>query len=723
MFRWYHFLSWAVMAWSTASTFGLQLDLASVDQEKTITASRIQQAIVIDGMLDEPQWELAKPIRDFVQQEPSNGEPASELTEVRLLYDDQNLYVGIYCFDSEGEKGIVINDIRRDFLRPRDNDGFAIILDTFDDDRNAFFFNANARGAKSDQQIGDDGGKRNRDWDGIWHVKTKINESGWQAEIAIPFKTLRFPNKDQQSWGVNFQRRIRRKNEASHWSSIPRPYAFNRVSRAGRLEGLVGIRPGRNLYVKPYITAPVLRRREDDVDFVPDAGFDVKYGLNSQLTLDLTANTDFSQVEADDQQINLTRFSLFFPEKREFFLENATTFQFGPGSLGGPGTFREFIPFFSRRIGISAAKLVPILGGARLSGRTGEYTLGFLSLQVDASEESPSTNFSVVRVRRDILGKSDIGGLFISKYETGGHFNRTYGADVNFTFFDSLNISSFLVKTTTPEIRGQDLAGYLGAGWTDSRLTLQAGYLSIQDNVNPEVGFVPRKGIRKGSGSFGWRSRPRDRFPSIRELEPLISAEYITNQDNILETRNVEGRFTIRFQNGGSIWFAGKSSFERLTEPFPIRTNQAIQVGDYSFNEYTLSFSSDQSRMLSGEFRVGSGGFFDGDKDSYRLTGRFQQPQFQVELSWGHDDVSLPSGDFETDLLAARLNYSFSTSMFLNTLIQYNSDLREIGSNIRFNLIHKPLSDFFLVYNERRSSTGEVAERALIAKLTYVFSF
>ena len=717
MVRWRHVLVWAVMGWSTASTFGSQLDAASADQEKKITASRIQQAIVIDGTLDEPQWELAKPIRDFFQQEPSNGEPASELTEVRLLYDDQNLYVGIYCFDSEGEKGIVINDIRRDFLRPRDHDGFAILLDTFDDNRNAFFFNANAKGAKSDQQIGDDGGKRNRDWDGIWHVKTKLNESGWQAEIAIPFKTLRFPNQDRQSWGVNFQRRIRRKNEASHWSEIPRPYSFNRVSRAGRLEGLIGIRPGRNLYVKPYIAAPLLRRREDDVDFVPDAGFDVKYGLNSQLTLDLTVNTDFSQVEADDEQINLTRFSLFFPEKREFFLENATIFQFGPGS------FRELIPFFSRRIGISKGQLVPILGGTRLSGRTGEYTLGFLSLQVDASEESPSTNFSLVRVRRDILGQSDIGGLFISKHAPGGHFNRTYGADVNFTFFDSLNISSFLVKTTTPEIRDRDLAGYFGAGWTDSRLTLQASYLSIQDNVNPEVGFVPRKGIKKGSGSFGLRSRPRDRFPSIRELEPLISAEYITDQDDILETRNVEGRFTVRFQNGGSIWFAGKSNFERLTEPFPIRTNQAIQAGDYSFNEYTLSFLSDQSRMFSGDFRVGTGGFFDGNKDSYRLTGRFQQPQFQVELSWRHDDVSLPSGDFEADLVATRLNYSFSTTLFLNALIQYNNDLREIGSNIRFNLIHKPLSDFFLVYNERRSSTGEVAERALIAKLTYLFNF
>ncbi|MDA2934056.1 carbohydrate binding family 9 domain-containing protein [Acidobacteria bacterium AH-259-D05] len=712
------------MGWFTASTFGSQLDFASGNQEKKITASRIQQAIVIDGTLDEPQWELAKPVRDFVQQEPRIGEPVSELTEVRLLYDNQNLYVGIYCFDSEGEKGIVVSDMRRDFLRPLDTDGFAIILDTFDDNRNAFFFNTNARGAKSDQQIGDDGGKRNRDWDGIWHVKTKINESGWQAEIAIPFKTLRFPNKDQQSWGVNFQRRIRRKNEASHWSPIPRPFRFNRVSRAGRLEGLSGIRPGRNLYVKPYITAPVLRRREDDVDFVPDMGFDIKYGLNSQLTLDLTVNTDFSQVEADDEQINLTRFSLFFPEKREFFLENATIFEFGPGSVGGPpGIFREFIPFFSRRIGISKAKLVPILGGARLSGRTGEYTLGFLSLQVDESGESPSTNFSVVRVRRDILRKSDIGGLFISKHETGGHFNRTYGADVNFTFFDFLNVSSFLVKTTTPEIRDQDLAGYLSAAWTDSLLTLQASYLSVQDNVNPEVGFVPRKGIRKSSGRFGVRPRPRERIAFIREFEPLISAEYITNQDNILETRNVEGRFTIRFQNGGFIWLAGKSNFERLTEPFPIRTNQVIPVGDYSFNEYTLSFLSDQSRMFSGGFRVGTGGFFDGDKNSYRLTGRFQQPQFQVELSWSHDDVSLPSGDFDTDLLATRLNYSFNTSMFLNALIQYNSDLREIGSNIRFNLIHKPLSDFFLVYNERRSSTGEVAERALIAKLTYVFNF
>ena len=297
------------------------------------------------------------------------------------------------------------------------------------------------------------------------------------------------------------------------------------------------------------------------------------------------------------------------------------------------------------------------------------------------------------------------------------------GADANLILLEYLNLSSFLVKTTTPELPDQDLTGFLSAAWVDSLLTVQGSYLSVEDNVNPEVGFVPRKGIRKSSGRFGVRPRPGERIPSIREFEPLISTEYITDQNNLLETRNVEGRFTVRFHSGGSISFAGKSNFERLTESFPIQDDQFIPVGDYSFNEYTLSFVSDQSRLLIGDFRVGTGGFFDGDKTSYRLTGRFQKPQFQAELTWSHDDVSLPSGDFDTDLVAARVNYSFNPSMFLNALIQYNSELREIGSNIRFNLIHKPLSDFFLVYNETRTSTGEVAERALIAKLTYVFSF
>ena len=708
-------------AWPTSAVLGLQLGPSGADQEKVITTSRIENSIVVDGILDEPEWNLAQPVMDFIQRDPRTGEPATERTEVRLLYDDQNLYLGVYCFDSAGSKGIVVNDIRRDF-DPRDSDGFVIILDTFDDDRNGFMFNFNALGAKFDMQAGDNGRKRNSDWDGIWYVKTQITESGWQAEVAIPFKTLRFSNQDQQIWGVNFQRRIRRTNESAQWSLVPRPYAPDRVSRAGRLEGLSGLRPGRNLYVKPYLTAPLIRRQGDDVDFVPDAGFDLKYGLGSQLTLDLTVNTEFSQVEADQQQINLTRFSLFFPEKREFFLENATIFEFGPGSRAGTLTnFRDLIPFFSRKIGLSGNGLVPILGGGRLSGRAGKYTLGLLSLQVDEFEDIPATNFSMVRVSRDIFGSSVLGGIFINKQLTHQDFNRTYGADANFTFFDFLNLSSFLLKTETPKIPGQDAAGRFGINWTDPLLSLEASYLSIQKNFNPEVGFVPRTEIRKAAGSFAVRPRPGDRIPSIREFEPSLNVEYITDQKNILTTRTVEGRFLVQFQKGAAIWFERKSNFERLTEPFQIRKDQVIPVGDYSFNRYTLSMSTDRSRTFGGSLKTAAGSFFDGDKNSYSLTGRFQRPQYLAEVSWSRDHLNLPSGNFDTDLVATRLNYSFNPRVFLNALIQYNSDLQEINTNIRFNFIYKPLSDVFWVYNERRASTGEVKERALILKVTYVF--
>ncbi len=291
-----HFL-FGVIFWGGLATFawGSQLDSVDAGAKKTATIQRIESELVIDGELDEPEWDLAQPFSDFIQRDPRTGASPSEVTEVRLLYNAEYLYVGVYCFDSEGEKGIVVTEMRRDFS-PRESDTFTIALDTFDDDRNGVVFDINARGARRDMQLGDDGAKRNREWDGIWYVKTQITERGWQAEIAIPFKTLRFGHEEHQVWGVNFQRKIRRKGETNQWSLVERPYLFNRVSRAGRLEGLAGIRPGRNLYVKPYISAPVTRRRGDDVDFVPEVGLDVKYGLGSQLALDLTVNTDFAQV-------------------------------------------------------------------------------------------------------------------------------------------------------------------------------------------------------------------------------------------------------------------------------------------------------------------------------------------------------------------------------------------------------------------------------------------
>ena len=492
------------------------------DPEKKVTAVHIQSPILIDGNLDEPEWSLAQPATDFVQQEPLMGEPSTERTEVRMLYDDENLYLGVYCFDSAGSEGITITDISRDYA-PRETDTFTMVFDTFNDKRNSFIFGTNAGGAKRDGQTAGDSERRNYDWDTVWHVKTKITEQGWQAEIAIPFRSLRFREVEEQVRGVNFGRRIRRKNEYTHWSPIPRPHRTSRVSLAGELNGLSGIRQGRNLYLKPYLLTPVVRREGDDVDFLFDVGFDLKYGVTSELALDVTLNTDFSQVEADLQQINLTRFPLFFPEKREFFLENAPLFQVRRVGRGLRNSSRDLIAFFSRRIGLSQGRVVPILGGARVTGRVGPYGIGFLSIQTDEFEELPSTNFTVARVQRDILGNSDVGGIFINK-QGGGQYNRTYGVDGRLQFFQNLEIASFFLKTDTPGLSGEDTSASAFVGWADHRYDIQAEYLSIEDNFNPEVGFIPRKGIRKSRGEFNLKLRPGRESPGCGSSDPLLES-------------------------------------------------------------------------------------------------------------------------------------------------------------------------------------------------------
>jgi len=691
--------------------------------DKKISAAYIDSPITIDGELGELQWSQVEPAANFIQKEPLQGEPATEPTEVRLLYDDENLYVGIFCFDSIGEASIVVSDIRRDYS-DGENDHFAIVLDTFDDDRTGFLFATNPEGAKRDAQISLQGNP-NFDWDAIWDVKTKITPRGWQAEMAIPFKTLRFRQVQNQTWGINFVRRIRRKNEDTHWSPVPRPYRLSRMDFAGTLEGLSGIRQGRNLYLKPYLSTPLTRREGDDVDFLPEVGLDVKYGVTPGLTLDLTVNTDFAQVEADEQQINLTRFSLFFPEKREFFLENASIFQFGKVGRGfGPGAGGDLIPFFTRRIGIFGGRLVPILGGARVTGRAGPYSLGVLSMQADDFEKVPSTNFSVVRVRRDIFGNSDLGGLLVNKQEIDGRFNRTYGADLNLRFYNNLDINASLLKTDTTSVDDQEMASTFSVTWSDPRFDMEARYLDIEENFNPEVGFVPRKDMRKSRGKFTYKPRPGERIPWIREFKPSVSVDYIANQENELETRFLNAEFTILFPDSSSLRFRRTATFERLQDPFQIRSDQAIPVGDYQYQAYSMLFSGDRSRMVSGAVGLEKGGFFDGNQKLYSLGFLFQPGhRLSTETSWNYGEFKLPSGDFTTNLLRTRFQYSFSTTMFLNALIQYNNALREISSNIRFNWIYKPLSDFFLVYNERRSTTGEVRERAIIAKFTYVFDF
>ncbi|MEE2822831.1 MAG: DUF5916 domain-containing protein [Acidobacteriota bacterium] len=732
-----HWHSSHLLMWSLGillSAFTGQPEATSLSQNKSqnkkTTAIYIESPITVDGELDESEWSLAKPVSDFLQQEPNNGELSTERTEVRILYDTTTLYLGVYCFDSAGKEGLVVNDVNRDFFQ-FDTDSFGVLLDTFDDNRNGFLFNTNPQGAKFDSQVGGDGSIFNREWNAIWYVKSKITNAGWQLEIAIPFKSLRFGKKKIDSWGINFQRRIRRKNEDAFWVLPPRPFSMARVSLAGTLEGIQTKSIGPNLSIKPYLSAPIVQAEADDVDFQPEVGLDIKYGLTSQLTLDISANTDFAQVEADNQQINLTRFSLFFPEKREFFLENAPIFQFG--RQGGrfrrvAGSFEQVpadvIPFFSRRIGISESRLVPVLGGARVTGRTGHYTLGIFSMQTDDHNDDPSTNFSVVRIRRDILKSSDIGGLFINKHAASDRYNRTYGVDANLNFARGLDLTSYVLKTETPGINNKDMAGSVSLAWTDSKIEAEAQHTVIGENFNPEVGFVPRVGIEKSMGRFSWAPRPGEKIPWIRSFVPIVEANYITDDERMLLTRKLETRLWMEFQNGSRLSVARQFRFERLTEPFFIRPTQMIPVGDYPFSEYSLIFNSDSSRMLSIGLRATTGNFFDGERDVYRFQVIFRKNyRFEARITWDHNDLRLPSGDFSTDLIIARTQYSFSNNLFLKGLIQYNSAFNQISSNIRFNFIHRPLSDFFLIYNEKRSTKGEVFERALIAKLTYTFSF
>ena len=738
-----------LFSYSIPSLCAQQIDFLNIHKEKKVTAVYIkEEGIVVDGELDESDWNLAEPAKDFAQGEPLVGEPATEPTEVRLLYDRKNLYIGVYCFDSEGKKGIVVNDMARDFYS-RNDDTFHVVFDTFDDDRNGIAFGTNPKGARRDLQVGANGSSYNSDWDGVWHVKAKITDRGWQAEFAIPFKTLRFPRGEIQLWGVNFGRGIRRKNEETYWSPIPRAYRLYRVSLAGTLDGINGVRQGRNLYVKPYVSAPVLRREDDDIDFMPDAGFDVKYGVTSGLTLDLTVNTDFAQVEADQAQINFTRFSLFFPEKREFFLENREIFEFGNvGRRGFSGRSRsglyrprnDLIPFFSRRIGISDdGDLIPILGGGRLTGRAGKYRMGIISMQADEFGKTPSTNFSVARVRRDVFQNSDIGMIFVNKDENGGHFNRTYGMDANFNFFNYLDVSSYVLGTETPGIQDKDMAGFFRMAWRrpllDNRLVadLAASHISIEENFNAEAGFVPRggydveeqtgEGMRKTNVEIEFQPRPGESIPWVRDFRPKVEIDYITDQENVLQTREVQSRFRVFFNNSSSLSVSRRSTFERLTEEDEI-LDEMLSAGDYQFAETSALYSSDRSRMFSGLVRWSSGSFYNGHRDSYTVGTTFSpNAQLGVDILWSHSDLSFPSRDFSTDLVTTRLAYSFTTNMFVNALIQYSSRQGDIASNIRFNLIHKPLSDFFLVYNERRSPSGEIVDRALIAKLTYLFDF
>ena len=715
---------------------------------------RVEEAPEIDGRLDEAVWQTAAIIDAFTQQEPAEGEPATERTVVRLLYDARALYIGVEAFDSQ-PGGVIATEMRRDSPRLFDEDNFQFILDTFQDRRSGYMFVVSPLGAKLEQQVAEEGegGWRgnnspnvNVNWDGVWEARARRTDTGWVAEIAVPMVTLRFPTVETQVWGANFMRNIRRKNEQIFWAPISKEYQLTRVSQAGTLAGIRGVNRGLDLRLTPYVLAG---GRQDHVRGSLDGsgfnqyGMDVKYGVASGLNLDLTLNTDFAQVEVDEQQVNLTRFPLFFPEKRDFFLENAGMFNIG----GGSGFGRAADLFFTRRIGLSdGGQPIPIIGGARLTGKTGRNNIAVMNITTgdfgDAGE-----NFFVGRYSRDILARSKVGALVINKDAVGGgHYNRTLAADTTLALHPNFTMTGFLAKTQTPHesFRGRyappapgetarDMAGYLNGTWLSPSWHFRGEYLDLQEHFNPEVGFVPRIGIRTSSFHGEWNPRP-GRW-NIRMLDPMWNINYTTDQRNRLLTRRIHNMIGAYFEDGTSVTFWYNDHFEQLDVPFHIRRDVTIPAGTYRFGEWMFMYRSDPSRRLYGRAQYSPQTFFDGTRTDVQATlGVRATSRISAEAMFNRSDVSLPGGDFIADLASLRLDLTISPRMTFRSLSQWNSTTGELNNSIRFNWIYSPGSDIYVAYDELRLDGDPlgfdphlrrplwVRNRQIAIKMTYLLS-
>jgi hypothetical protein len=726
-----------IRSWELVALLLLLAGPVLAQDDHRLAMVKVHDRIVIDGVLDEKAWDSAPMATGFVQQDPKEGMPMTYDTEVKMLYDDENLYVGVRALDPEANR-ILVNDITKDF-RPFDSDVFGVIVDTFRDRKNGYEFLINPAGGRYDAQTTNES-EFNANWDGVWYLQTKILDDAWIAEMAIPFKTLRFFNLPEQTWGINFWRVIRRFNEQGHWSHVPRPFNYARLSLAGTAEGLKDIQPGVNLRVKPYVVGSASSRADDDANWDADAGIDIKYGFGGGITLDATVNTDFSQVEADEQQINLTRFNLFFPEKREFFLENSGIFAFGelgqitsgggggtssPGRLSGGGN--DMLFFFSRRIGISDdGRQIPVLGGARLTGRKGPWSFGFLNIATHEARPTPATNFTVARIRRNILANSQVGAVLINKDElNSGGYNRGYGADANLRFGRSLNVSLFYAKTDLPGVQSQNDAYRLSAAFRNARWDFRSIYTDIGSSFKPEVGFAPRTGVKRLYHLAAVKLRPASISKHIREIAPTAEEQVFWTQASQMETRFVDFRVPVIFQDGALFEAGRNANFERLFRPFSIQNSVQIQPADYTFTDYFVSYRSSQARRFGVNLKLQDGAFYDGDKKTYVAGGtvRFGY-RMATTVTYTRNDIRLPQSAFNTDLVAVRVNYSFSTRAFLSALLQYNTDARQWSSNVRFNVIHRPLSDFFIVYNERRDTvSSSLIDRALIVKFTHMIGY
>jgi hypothetical protein len=709
----------------------------------------------MDGLVNEPLWEQIEPATGFIQQEPSEGSAATEKTEVRFGYDDRNLYIGIICFDSQPEH-IVVTQNRRDGSLT-DTDSVQILLDTFHDRQNAFIFGTSPTGIEYDAQVskagqgdsgtfsalaggqGQGGAQRggaaafNLNWDGVWDVRSQITARGWEAEMVIPFKTLRYIPGTDSVWGLQIMRNLRRRNEQSFWTPISRAFDLNQVDVAGELDGL-DVRLHRNLQLIPYLLGGLdqdYTRVQKQSKLVHTGGLDVKYSLTPWLTLDATFNTDFAQVEVDEQQINLTRFDLFFPEKRPFFLENSGTFDFGAP--------RETEIFFSRRIGIDpSGEQIPIDAGIRLSGHAGRYDVGFLSMKTrEVGGIVPANDFTVARIKRELPNRSSVGLIAVNRqslthFDGKRPFNRAYGADANVGLGRYSNWQNYYARTQSPGLTGGAHAGLSSFRYDDSHHQATLAYREVGPNFNPEVGYLQRANYRRPG--FGYRRTFYPERKGIRSIYPHFQwNRWYTLGTNDLESSYWHNDYGMNWQGGESMSLQFNRSFERLDKPFEVFPGIKVAPGRYTFSEMDANYSTNQSASKFASAVLNVGNFYSGTIRAITLNGGVRKG---TNLTWtgsySRNFINLREGDFTTDLIGFRFNWSFTPKSYLQTFTQYNSRINQVGTNIRFALLSTSSNGLFVVYNTRVGTVDYLdphnrerttQSRAFFVKYTYLFDF
>jgi len=698
---------------------------------------------VMDGnVIDDEAWSSINPIISFTQKSPDEGQVATEKTAVRIMYSDQIFYVSVICYDSN-PKGIVISDTRRD--APLNNtDSFMFILDTFHDQQNGFVFGTNAGGIEYDAQVSGGGegmsisstrqsvgvgANFNINWDAAWDVKTEIGEYGWSAEFAIPFKTLRFSSDKDQSWGANFQRTIARKNEHVFWSPIPRQFSLNRLALEGTLTG-INVPTDRNIKLMPYVLGnnnKVINETsysKSEGDF----GFDAKVGVTSSLTMDITYNTDFAQVEADEQQVNLDRFSLFFPEKRAFFLENAGLFSAGENTYYGP----DIEMFFSRRIGIVSGNRVPILGGGRLTGDLRGFKLGILNMRTGSVKNvSDGDDYGVFRLKKELPNRTYFGGMVTRKKGLGddGYINQSYSIDGALGIGDAIQLIGFAAKTDpAPGIKGNNdsYAYVLEANRNTQSFTNQIRYSEVGKNFNPEMGFVKRLGYRKVLFRILNRTRPKDFF-GILELRPHITYwGYWKLEDGFQETGFLHIDNHWEFRNGFRIDTGINFTKEGVVDSFQIVSGKWVPPSTYDNKELHIRTNTNLTKPFSIILVTKIGGFFNGDRKNFDTTLRYRfGDRFTSEVISKYNDVKLDDGgEFITHLMRGRLTYALASNIYIQSLLQYNNQSDEWSMNWRFIWQQSAATGLYIVYNEAQDYDGipiTKSTKSFVLKYSYLF--